>query len=675
MIDRKKLINRHNPVLSKVDSPLSVGNGEFCFTADITGLQTLNETYESNHFPLCTMSNWGWHTAPTQGNKVESKIQGKIYQWDDLELTAYEHAGRTVYYPVEKKPGNAEVYDWLRHNPHKFNLGYIGLSHKNKEIKKHNINVISQELDLYEGTITSRFTLNGEKVEVVTVCDSTSDTIAFKITSQIPGLGVRLAFPYGHHGMSGSDWENVGRHSTTWNQFDGIHAAHRKMDDIEYFVEFNIQGKYDFYPNEHSCIIYGKDTTVCISVNFRKSVIGTTSDYITPDYNTVYRNSCVSWKEFWNTVGLVDFSNALEKESRAMELERRMVLSLYLLKIQAMGTLPPAETGLTVNSWYGRFHSEMYLWNSAFLPLWNLGEKLLPSLEWFYSIIPEAKALAASNGYKGIRWPKQPANTGRDAPSPIAPLLVWQQPNIIYMLELLYQHTFKSLDFLEQHWEMVSGLADFMASILYLDKEKGRYELIAPLIPAQEVFDPLSVKSPMFEMEYFRFGLKLACEWGKRLNKDTAKWRNIAECIAEPVVLDGRYLAHALCPDTYTKYNRDHPMMIGAYGLIISDKVDPSIMKATLEKVLECWEHESMWGWDYAMLAMCATRLGLVELAIDLLLSDTPKNQYVASGNNFQATRTDLPLYLPGNGSLLLALPLLISNLPKEWGIICENII
>jgi hypothetical protein len=39
-IDRHALVTRHNVVLTGVDilSPLSVGNGEFAFTADVTGL-------------------------------------------------------------------------------------------------------------------------------------------------------------------------------------------------------------------------------------------------------------------------------------------------------------------------------------------------------------------------------------------------------------------------------------------------------------------------------------------------------------------------------------------------------------------------------------------------------------------------------------------------------------
>ena len=44
-IDRFALVSRHDPILQKIDplSPLSVGNGEFAFTCDVTGLQTFPE--------------------------------------------------------------------------------------------------------------------------------------------------------------------------------------------------------------------------------------------------------------------------------------------------------------------------------------------------------------------------------------------------------------------------------------------------------------------------------------------------------------------------------------------------------------------------------------------------------------------------------------------------------
>ena len=654
---RKGIICRHNPVLTALstDSPLSVGNGEFCFTADITGLQTLYDAYNRENFPLCTMSNWGWHTTPTN--------DGKVYEWEDLELTEYEHAGRKVYYPVVAKPGNEEVYHWLRHNPHKFNLCRVSLCRANgEEIRPEDIAESRQELDLYEGVLHSRFVLDGEYVAVTTVCDPNSDAIAFKIEGSHAGLGVRVSFPYGDHDTGGSCWDSADRHVTEWTVSEqGNLIAYRLMDDVKYYVSCDFSDS-TVKADGHTCQFVSKGTDICGVLRFSPQI----GKDCVADFDAVLENSRLAWAEYWNTVRIMDFRKT--PDPRAMEIERRMVLSLYLFKIQSMGSLPSAETGLTVNSWYGRFHSEMYLWHSAFLPLWGLGEKLLPSLMWHYSIAAHGRELAKLNGYAGIRWPKQTANTGRDAPSIIAPLLVWQQPHIIYMLELLYQNTYKTQDFLKQHWWMVQELAEFMASFLYKN-DTGQYEMLPPIIPAQEVFDPTTVKSPIFEMEYFRFGLGLACQWGNRLGECTQKWQEIADNIAPPVVKDGLYLAHALCPDTYTKYNRDHPMMTGIYGLFKSPMVQPNIMKATLDKVLECWEQETMWGWDYAMMAMCAISLGDSDLAVELLLSDSPKNQYVASGNNYQRTRTDLPLYLPGNGSLLLALPMLLAAPPKGWEI------
>src|SRR5262245_49052106 len=64
-IDRAALVARHNPVMRKLDplAPLSLGNGEFAFTADITGLQTFPDEYKEA-MPLCAMAQWGWHTTP-----------------------------------------------------------------------------------------------------------------------------------------------------------------------------------------------------------------------------------------------------------------------------------------------------------------------------------------------------------------------------------------------------------------------------------------------------------------------------------------------------------------------------------------------------------------------------------------------------------------------------------
>ena len=72
------------------------------------------------------------------------------------------------------------------------------------------------------------------------------------------------------------------------------------------------------------------------------------------------------------------------------------------------------------------------------------------------------------------------------------------------------------------------------------------------------------------------------------------------------------------------------------------------------------------------MLAMVYARLGRYGEAFDILLRDSGKNSYAANGNNYQAQRRDLPLYLPGNGALLLAMTAM-KNAPG-WYIETEGI-
>lgn len=60
-IDREALVDRNSPQVTAFDSlaSLSVGNGEFAFTVDATGLQTFPEMYTKG-VPLGTQSQWGW---------------------------------------------------------------------------------------------------------------------------------------------------------------------------------------------------------------------------------------------------------------------------------------------------------------------------------------------------------------------------------------------------------------------------------------------------------------------------------------------------------------------------------------------------------------------------------------------------------------------------------------
>ena len=174
-IDRRELVTRHNPILTEADesSPLSVGNGNFAFTADVTGMQTLYEEYKKVT-PLCTMAQWGWHTRPAGNGRY-------AYTLKDVEMTEYPFEGRTVRYGVERKKGNEEIYDWVRQNPHKLNLARIGLTMGREAVEASRLSDIRQELVLYEGILNSRFCLDGAACQVTTACGGEMDGTAFLV--------------------------------------------------------------------------------------------------------------------------------------------------------------------------------------------------------------------------------------------------------------------------------------------------------------------------------------------------------------------------------------------------------------------------------------------------------------------------------------------------------------
>jgi hypothetical protein len=290
---------------------------------------------------------------------------------------------------------------------------------------------------------------------------------------------------------------------------------------------------------------------------------------------------------------------------------------------------------------------------------------------WYNTILPSAREKARSQGYAGARWPKMTAPDGRDSPSNIGPLLIWQQPHPIMMAELLYRSN-PSRSTLDRYREIVQASAEFMASYAYHDAASSRYVLGPPVIPAQENHPPAETWNPTFELAYWDYGLDLAQRWRERLLlKREPKWDDVRAKLSKLPVKDGVYLAHENCPQTFTERNRDHPSMLYALGTLPGPKVDDEIMRRTLKKVFAEWKWEDTWGWDFGAVAMTAASLYERDLRIDALLMDTPKNTYLPNGHNPQ--RANLPCYLPGNGALLLAVAQMPRMFPNEWQVRAEG--
>ncbi|MNW33390.1 hypothetical protein D3C74_103510 [compost metagenome] len=658
-IDRKTVVTRNHPILTQIEprSPLSVGNGEFAFSADFTGLQSYPDAYE---IPLGTQSNWGWHC--TGGHRV--------FGDEDIEYQSFDTYGRKVPYPM-KPAGKEEAYHWLRQNPHRLQLGRLSfrlLRDDGQVAQADDVIPIRQELELWTGILHSEFTLQGIKVLVETACDPKSDCIAISVRSDLIRQGrlqLFLMFPspdMTHRSWSRSvfpDWEQHHRHTTELSGSSNNAAAFtRTLDEDSYNVNWIWDSGHLEQTGPHEFTLHpeaAKDSeSWCCCVAFAPL------EAEAKPAEAVLRASAAHWQAFWNSGAAIDLSGSTD--SRAAELERRVVLSQFLCAVHSGGSMPPQETGYMYNSWFGKMHLEMHWWHAAHFPLWGRADLLRRSMEWYLGILPRARELAHSQGYAGARWPKMVAYDGLQTPSPVAPGLIWQQPHPMALAEMCYQAQ-PEHSVLEQYRELVFEAADFMVSYAHWDQDKEAYVLGPPLIPAQENHAMEESLNPPYELEYWKYGLEIAVRWAERLGEQpNPVWSRVASQMARPPQANGVYLAHEHCPDTFTEKNHDHPSMVGALGLLPGTLIDPQIMRNTILKVKACWEWESAWGWDFPMCAMTAARLGEPGLALDFLLMDATKNTYLPNGHNYQ--RPGLWAYLPGNGGLLTAVAMMAAG----WG-------
>jgi len=656
-IDRQALVRRHNPRLHAINprSPLSVGNGEFAFTADVTGLQSLASAYEKG-IPLCTQSQWGWHSVAIPGGLSP----------EQLKLEMFDTHGRQVGYKTNPR-GQEKLFNWLRENPHRLNLARLALELDQKPLDPAQLTAIHQELDLWTGLLKSRFVLDGKPVSVVTACHPSLDVLSVTVDSPLVQSGrlcVVIEFPYGSPAVHASDWTQPGRHQTQISGNAPNLRLERVLDKDRYVVALRCSDAITAARSgPHRLSLQSGQQSA--RLEFSCAFLPDSTKANPPSPREVLAASESHWGRFWTTGGTVDLSGSTDK--RSGELERRIVLSQYLTAIQCSGSAPPQETGLTCNSWYGKFHLEMHWWHAAHFPLWGRTPLLERSLAWYQRILPVAQAKARQQGYRGARWPKMTALEGLDSPSGVGEMLIWQQPHPIAMAELCYRARPNSR-IVKQYADIVFQSAEFMAD--FAVERKGRYVLGPPLIPAQENHPPRQTWNPAFELSQWIEMLGVAQEWRKRIGlQPERKWEDVRKRMSSLPVSSregGVYLAHENCPQTFTERNRDHPSMLGAYGVLGGAGVDKETMRRTLKKVLKEWHWPDTWGWDFPMTAMTAAKLGEPELAIDALFIDSPKNEWLPNGHNYQ--RPNLPLYLPGNGGLLAAVAMMAtawSGFPK----------
>ncbi len=675
-IDRAAVVKRNIPTLNHLDpySSFTVGNSNFAFTSDITGLQSFPEKYPSGAaVQLGTMAQWGFHSTPNPAN----------YNIFDYPLTTHEIGGKKRGYLITK---NDVAGNYLDRNPHRFHLGFIGLQMtlaNGNLVKAENITAISQNLDIWNGVINSLFIVEGVSVKVQTCVHPTTDLVAIKIESELIKQGrlkIKMTFPYANstdkEADFGIDWTKNSRHSTVLIPSKDKNEAplYRSMDNINYYAHSKWDnGSFALDMVQHIALITpdNKKNSFSYICHFNK---GSYPETNLPDFETTKATAAEYWHGYWNRGAFIDFGACTDPQAK--ELERRVILSQYLTATQCAGNVPPQECGLTQNSWVGRSHLEMHWWHGFHFMQWGKKDMFEKSMPWYYKIMPLNEKIAKHKGRNGFIVPKCVDDNGVPRVNFMECYIFWQQPHPIYYAEKLYELS-PTAETLNKYKELVLKTGDGIVSFFSYNAQKKQYYLGNYQIPAQEAYDAATVINPTFELAYFYFGLTKVQEWRKRLAMPPdAEIDKILNAYPPLPTHDGVYIGHENAPDTYTKYNRDHFSMLMVLGFLPQQKiVDKQTVARTFEKVLQTWNFSKTWGWDYAVLAMTASKLGLYDKTVEMLLKESPQNIWRNNGNN--SYNNDLSVYLPGNGAVLSAIAMMVkdNSFPKngKWNVKTEG--
>lgn len=669
-IDRESVVSRHRIITTHTDphSPAQVGNGRFAFCMDITGLQTF--------VPFNTLSQWSWHSFP-QDEKV------CVQNYRGVEMTV-EGKKIPLELPDNEQP---EISAWLSENPHRFNLGRLGfrlLKADGQEAIESDLKDVRQEVDLWTGVVTSQFTLEGVSVKVETICDSELDAIGVEVHSSLLKQGrlqLFIDFPYPDRNYISEyvgDYTCPERHISRISKNNNRSACiERHLDDTYYNVLLQWSDSTRIVPPVSGSHRFRFEPQSDGSYSFLCAYVCDSQSVTLPEVKDVKARSTETWRNYWLSGAAIDLSQS--EDERWKELERRIILSQYLMRVNEVGLWPPQESGLVNNGWFGRFHFEMIWWHELHYLLWNRPELAEEAFDVYRKFLPTSRLRAEKQGYRGVRWPKCTGDIDREWPHLIHATLIWQQPHPIYFAEEEYRLS-PTKSTLDKWSEIVFSTADYMADYVCYDSISGRYILGAPLCLVSENTPIFETLNPAFELAYWRYGLQTAQLWRKRCGLPYEKhWDEVLAHLSPLPVEEGVYVTYEGIPDMWTHYNFEHPALAGIFGMLPGDGVDKKTFEATFDKILVNWQFDRVWGWDFPMLAMAAARCNRPEDAVDLLLYDSENFRFDAHG---LATGGPFP-YFPSNGGLLTAVAMMAGGwdgssgitpgFPKGWNVKAEG--
>ena len=295
-----------------------IGNSEFSFGVDLTGLQTFPELYKGG-IPVIAMSDLGTDREANAGNSY-------LYQ-----------------------PGT---------------IGLSILKRNGKEISINNVSNPVQELNLQNGEIESRFIIEGVPVLIKTVCHSDYDMISVRIVSDLireNRIKIKIRFPAIKTSSNGLKFDLPGTNTTRiladTNNYS-ILSRTRDIDNYYMLIWRNSAELREINPHLYFLEPNRSDSIYSFTFQFMKSLATGRMQ----NFGETEEASRRSWNKFWSTVNGFNYPEGTDPGSNMTE--KRIKISLYCTRIQCI--VPHSMEGicLTYNNWFGMFNLELHWWLS-----------------------------------------------------------------------------------------------------------------------------------------------------------------------------------------------------------------------------------------------------------------------------------------------------------------------
>ncbi|EEY23826.1 conserved hypothetical protein [Verticillium alfalfae VaMs.102] len=282
---------------------------------------------------------------------------------------------------------------------------------------------------------------------------------------------------------------------------------------------------------------------------------------------TIRARNTDGWHDYWDQGGFVDLTASTNPN--ATELQRRIITSQYHVRVNSAAKgESPQESGLM----------------------------------FFWVLLPTSFARAKLMGWEGARWPKMTDTmTGRSSQASSTLFcygskyvtivysseenhLTNAQPHPMYMAMLAYK-TKPTQETLERWDPILEATADYMASYAWYNESSGNYDLGPPL--ARPV---------------------------------PGHWTTVASKLSKPPQVDGLYAVYEGVNSTWwqdPKLNGDPRSLIMMQGILPNTPaVDEEVGRRTADKVWEVWTDQKIRGWGRPILAINSARVGNPERAI-----------------------------------------------------------